>query len=138
MERAMVPPQTESNLQHFPTDDYVNNIYSPTEDLVPDGRKISRKLPEELFEKTGTEGDLQKYPSESKQANGKIDLFYLRAREVILASGTLPGELELRENGVFAKTSISKGARYGPFQGKWASIPQDPRFAWEVSHKLFL
>lgn len=132
----MVPPQTESNLQHYPTKNYGKNIYSPSDDLVSDSRKISKKLPEELFEKTRTEGDPQKYPSDDKQVNGKIDLFYLRAREVILASGSLPGELELRENGVFAKALISKGTRYGPFQGKWASIPQDLRFAWEVSPKL--
>ncbi|XP_018561523.1 MDS1 and EVI1 complex locus protein EVI1-like isoform X3 [Anoplophora glabripennis] len=132
MERAMVPPQTESTLQHYPTNDYVNSIYSSPEDMIAESRKIPTKLPEELFEKSRIEEDRQKYCSESKQTNGKVDIFYLRAREVILASGTLPGELELRENGVFAKTTINKGARYGPFQGKWASIPQDARFAWEV------
>ena len=35
--------------------------------------------------------------------------------------------------GVFAKHSIQKGTRYGPFLGKWTTFVGDPAFAWEVS-----
>ncbi|KAJ8941483.1 hypothetical protein NQ314_010387 [Rhamnusium bicolor] len=114
MEKAMVPPQTDSTIQHYSSSVYRNNIYSLSEEMIPEGSpKISIKLPEDLFEKSRDE-----------------------AREIILASGTLPGELELRENGVFSKTNICKGTRYGPFQGKWASIPQDTRFAWELLQEV--
>ncbi|XP_017774324.1 PREDICTED: transcription factor hamlet-like isoform X2 [Nicrophorus vespilloides] len=47
-------------------------------------------------------------------------------------SRLLPADLEIRENGVFAKCPLAKHIKYGPFQGKWAGIPQDKRFAWEV------
>jgi ecotropic virus integration site 1 protein len=50
---------------------------------------------------------------------------------VAAASGAVPCEVELKE-GVVAKSLIPKGTRYGPFQGKWAGVPQDARFAWEV------
>ncbi|XP_065174278.1 histone-lysine N-methyltransferase MECOM isoform X2 [Atheta coriaria] len=46
--------------------------------------------------------------------------------------GLLPPEVELRKDGVFAKTVIPKGTKYGPFEGKWASQPQEVKFAWEV------
>ncbi|KAJ8980783.1 hypothetical protein NQ317_019449 [Molorchus minor] len=147
MERAMVLPQIETNAEHYPgtvlkqytsnIQSFFNaeytNIYSHTSDLVSDGPKISVKQADELFDKK-SEG--VEYGNDTKPfVNGKIDIFYLRAREIILASGTLPPELELRENGVFAKGNISKGTRYGPFQGKWASSPQDTRFAWEISYQ---
>ncbi|KAJ8923424.1 hypothetical protein NQ315_001982 [Exocentrus adspersus] len=135
MERAMIPPQTESALQHYTAHAYPNNSYHHSDEMLSDTNpKISIKLPEELFEKAsrGDEEEFSKYSNDGRQQNGKVDIFYLQAREVILASGTLPGELELRENGVFAKGAISKGTRYGPFQGKWASAPKDARFAWEI------
>ncbi|KAJ8959675.1 hypothetical protein NQ318_021865 [Aromia moschata] len=120
MERAMVPPHMEAAIQHYPNTDY-RSIYGHCDDMVTDSSpKISVKHAAELFDKAKDQSEeLQRYISETKQlVNGKIDIFYLRAREIILASGSLPGELELRETGVFAKTNICKGTRYGPFQGK--------------------
>lgn len=35
---------------------------------------------------------------------------------------------------VRARKVIPRGARFGPFLGKWASDPYNPRYAWEVSH----
>lgn len=34
---------------------------------------------------------------------------------------------------VRARKDIQRGARFGPFLGKWASRPDNPRYAWEVS-----
>jgi len=34
---------------------------------------------------------------------------------------------------VRARKDIPRGARFGPFLGKWASEPFNPRYAWEVS-----
>lgn len=48
----------------------------------------------------------------------------------------LPHELELRNagaEGVWTKTSIPRGTKYGPYNGKWLMKPIDMRFAWEVS-----
>lgn len=36
---------------------------------------------------------------------------------------------------VRARKDIPRGARFGPFRGKWASQPFNPRYAWEVSPK---
>lgn len=38
---------------------------------------------------------------------------------------------------VRARKDIPRGARFGPFLGKWASEPFNPRYAWEVS-RIFL
>lgn len=52
---------------------------------------------------------------------------------------TVPTELELRPSstgvglGVWAKQTITRGTRYGPFLGKWTGNAKDPSFAWEVS-----
>lgn len=34
---------------------------------------------------------------------------------------------------VRARRDIARGARFGPFLGKWASEPVNPHYAWEVS-----
>lgn len=50
----------------------------------------------------------------------------------------LPHELELRNagaEGVWTKTAIPRGTKYGPYNGKWLMKPIDMRFAWEVSTK---
>lgn len=57
---------------------------------------------------------------------------------MLLGNNVVPPELDATDGGVFAKTLVPKGTRYGPFQGKWAGIPHDARFAWEVSHWLNL
>lgn len=118
-----MPPQSNS-LPQFPTSHYGKEIFSP--------KPEERHIIDDIFISVSTNSNNINQHSDDV-LNGKIDIFYLRAREIILASGSLPSELELRETGVFAKISICKGTRYGPFQGKWASVPQDPRFAWEVS-----
>lgn len=45
----------------------------------------------------------------------------------------LPNELVLKVNGVFARSAISVGTKYGPFIGKWGTQPLDAKYAWEVS-----
>ncbi|XP_011302457.1 PR domain zinc finger protein 16-like isoform X2 [Fopius arisanus] len=35
---------------------------------------------------------------------------------------------------VRARKEIPRGARFGPFLGKWATDPYNPRYAWEVRH----
>lgn len=44
-----------------------------------------------------------------------------------------PADIDLRNGFVGAKQPIARYSRYGPFQGKWTSIPLDKQFAWEVS-----
>lgn len=46
--------------------------------------------------------------------------------------GSAPGGPYVR-----ARKDIPRGARFGPFLGKWASEPFNPRYAWEVS-RIFL
>ncbi|XP_016912561.2 transcription factor hamlet-like isoform X2 [Apis cerana] len=41
--------------------------------------------------------------------------------------GSAPGGPQVR-----ARKDIPRGARFGPFLGKWASEPFNPRYAWEV------
>ncbi|KAG5889061.1 hypothetical protein JTB14_020414 [Gonioctena quinquepunctata] len=126
MERAMVPPHTDSDMHQFSlAQEYKREFYHHTDNILLDGTpKISIKHPEVLYDKPSIDSE--------PQHNARLDMHYFRAREVILASGSLPSELELRETGVFSKGTITKGTKYGPFQGKWASVPQDTRFAWEV------
>lgn len=53
-------------------------------------------------------------------------------------AAALPYNLEIRNagsDGVWTKTQLPKGVKYGPFLGKWGSKPVDSRFAWEVSEK---
>lgn len=51
-------------------------------------------------------------------------------------AAAMPFNLELRNagaSGVWTKTQLPKGVKYGPFLGKWGPKPVDSRFAWEVS-----
>lgn len=51
-------------------------------------------------------------------------------------AGAMPYNLETRNagaGGVWTKTQLPKGVKYGPFLGKWGPKPVDSRFAWEVS-----
>lgn len=53
----------------------------------------------------------------------------------------VPHELELRSSGaegVWTKTAIPRGTKYGPYIGKWLQKPIDMRFAWEVSFYFIL
>lgn len=50
----------------------------------------------------------------------------------IEVGGSAPGGPYVR-----ARKDIPRGARFGPFLGKWASEPFNPRYAWEVS-RIFL
>lgn len=150
MENAMLPPHLDNDIVDIKTGvDYPNNNSYKSDNYEGNGLKISIRSVDQLYTADGLRKlDLSsdyKYSSEVKKYTGDelngykygSDLPYLKAREQVLASGSLPVELEIRESGVYAKCNIPKGTKYGPFQGKWAGLPQDPRFAWEVSH-LFL
>lgn len=50
---------------------------------------------------------------------------------------SLPHELDIRNGIVSAKIPIPRGARFGPFEGKWTNEPVDQRYAWEVSNFNF-
>ncbi|XP_069668872.1 transcription factor hamlet-like isoform X2 [Periplaneta americana] len=58
----------------------------------------------------------------------------LRPPHDLLPALPVPPELELRDpgSGVWTRQHVSRGARYGPFLGKWTPEPIDPRYAWEV------
>ncbi|XP_044759685.1 transcription factor hamlet-like isoform X1 [Coccinella septempunctata] len=136
MEKAMVPPQLDVSSDFIRRVEYLNNNFKNFEDVCSmNNFRLATKTVDNIKDRTNS---VFKYISEDKPfvdhpQNGlNMDLMYLRAREVVLASGVLPAELEIREKGVFARVTISKGTRYGPFQGKWAGSPQDARFAWEV------
>ncbi|XP_044272556.1 transcription factor hamlet-like isoform X2 [Tribolium madens] len=115
MDSVMVPPQHETFDLLKPSD------YSSNNNLDDLPNKLTVKPADQL------------YCDETLKAfNGvKLDLVYSKCREVVAASGIVPCEIDLKD-GVFAKGVIPKGTRYGPFQGKWAGVPQDARFAWEV------
>lgn len=137
----MVPPQLEISPDFLRRVEYLNNNIKNFEDACSmNNFRLATKTMDNIKERTNS---VYKYISEDKSfgdhhQNGlNMDLMYLRAREVVLASGVLPSELEIREKGVYARVTISKGTRYGPFQGKWAGSPQDTRFAWEVSTIYF-
>jgi hypothetical protein len=119
MDRAMVPPQLENSLEILKVSDYPSN-----NNLDDTASKLTLKPADQLYEKLNCD---------DKYFNGlNLDLSYTKCKEVVAATGAVPCEVELKE-GVVAKSLIPKGTRYGPFQGKWAGVPQDARFAWEVS-----
>ncbi|CAI6363279.1 unnamed protein product [Macrosiphum euphorbiae] len=63
--------------------------------------------------------------------NNSFNFFELPAN-----AAAMPYNLELRNagaSGVWTKTQLPKGVKYGPFLGKWGPKPVDSRFAWEVS-----
>lgn len=132
MDRDMVPPQSET-AQQFSTPHYIKEFYShKIEDITGDNILSKKSSSDGVFlNLTPISNNID------QQSDEKPDVFYLRARAISLACGFVPNELELRETGVFAKIPISKGTRYGPFQGKWASVPQYATFAWEVSSIFF-
>ncbi|XP_057655264.1 transcription factor hamlet-like isoform X1 [Diorhabda carinulata] len=45
---------------------------------------------------------------------------------------SLPWDIQIKKTGVFTRTPVAKGEKYGPFQWTWALEPHDVRFAWEV------
>lgn len=45
----------------------------------------------------------------------------------------MPNELVVKSGGIFARSNIPCGTRYGPFNGKWETQPLERRYAWEVS-----
>lgn len=138
MEPVMVPPQNEGGLEILPlkTPQYHNNNVVPDRTLrltiKPYDQLYSKEEQNNLFNEI-TMKYLRERSNEMEQNGVKVDVAFARAKEMVLACGILPQELEIKESGVFAKRHIEKGTRYGPFQGKWAGQPQDQRFAWEVN-----
>ena len=119
MDKTMVPPQFDSALEILKVSDYPSN-----NNLEDTPGKLTLKPADQLYDQIC---------DDVKYLNGtKMDITYSKCRELLLASAVVPCEIDVKD-GLFAKTSIPKGARYGPFHGKWAGVPQDPRFAWEVS-----
>lgn len=115
----MVPPH------HEPYDIKLSD-YSSNNNLEDLPNKLTVKPADQLYEKLNCD-------EISKPFNGlKPSIIYSKCRDLVAASTAVPCEIDLRD-GVFAKSTIYKGTRYGPFQGKWAGVPQDMRFAWEVS-----
>ncbi|XP_022916421.2 transcription factor hamlet-like isoform X1 [Onthophagus taurus] len=118
--------------------DFSNN----NPDISKDSLKLTLKpldqlYPVEKFFKDPISG----YSEPFKYVNDKLaelnglkgdSVMYLKAIEVVIMAGSLPQEVEAKENGVFAKFGIARGTKYGPFQGKWEGVPQDARFAWEI------
>lgn len=140
MEHKMIPLPNDFN--EFSNNNDVKN----SAEITRENLKLTLKPAEQLYasdkflkQEQIDAYDRFKYIGEKRigdQLNGmKIteDLSFAKAREMVLERGSLPPELEIREYGVYAKCNIARGAKYGPFQGKWAGMPQDPRFAWEVS-----
>ncbi|XP_063931759.1 transcription factor hamlet-like isoform X5 [Zophobas morio] len=118
MDKTMVPPQFDSALEILKVSDYPSN-----NNLEDTPGKLTLKPADQLYDQIC---------DDVKYLNGtKMDITYSKCRELLLASAVVPCEIDVKD-GLFAKTSIPKGARYGPFHGKWAGVPQDPRFAWEV------
>lgn len=46
-------------------------------------------------------------------------------------------DLDIRDTGVYAKTHLPRGTRYGPFPMRLCQQPSDRHLAWEVSHSTF-
>lgn len=133
MDGKMVPPQFDASMEQ-----YNNNLPQRDETIVPNSTKLSLKPERELLEKTVEENF--KYFHEKQILNMAEQVnslkIYMKAREIVAGTAAVPAEIDLRDSGVFAKFNISRGTRYGPFQGKWAEVPQDSRFAFEVSFIL--
>lgn len=151
MEPVMVPPQNEGSLEILPlkTTQYNNNNLKAHEIVVPDRNvRLTIKPYDQLYSKEEQNNIFNEIAMKylktrsvdtelEQNANGlKVDVAFTRAKEVILACGLLPQELEIRDGGVFTKKIVEKCTRYGPFHGKWAWQPQESRFAWEVSDKI--
>lgn len=59
--------------------------------------------------------------------------------DVLRADKTVPAELEIRPSmllqcgkGVWTKTALPKGTRFGPYGGVITKTPSDNTFCWEV------
>ncbi|KAK4873680.1 hypothetical protein RN001_013040 [Aquatica leii] len=110
---SMVPPQLDTTSARLITTDHTNN----NRDEHEKNPKLSIKSPDLLY-------------NHENFFNGfKVCDF---PPQVALNNNVIPVELEYRDSGIFAVSVVPKGTRYGPFQGKWAGIPQDSKYAWEV------
>ena len=55
-----------------------------------------------------------------------------------------PSQLEFGQSnvcsgrGVWTKSNIPSGTRFGPFLGKWVLEPENDEFAWEVRNYILL
>lgn len=148
--QKMVPPQNDIDVSSIKMEidcaEFTNNNAFKSLVMNNDRNlKISLKSADELYardrliKQEHTNNDLyNKYSFDkmhNEQHNGYNfnEINYLRAKEKVINSNVLPNELELGDCGVYAKCTIIKGTKYGPFQGKWAGTPQHLKFAWEVS-----
>ncbi|XP_015607985.1 MDS1 and EVI1 complex locus protein isoform X2 [Cephus cinctus] len=67
---------------------------------------------------------IKQEPRDSKEQLGRDWVSPVPEVEV---GGSAPGGPQVR-----ARKDIPRGARFGPFLGKWADEPFNPRYAWEV------
>ncbi|KAF2902873.1 hypothetical protein ILUMI_03315 [Ignelater luminosus] len=160
MEPTMVPPQNEivevAPVTRIVTSDQTNNNREEQNEnnfamqLSDKSPKLTIKSPELLYaqDRYGNKdknneqiiencpkylSDTEKFFSEHINGFKLSEFSSLRSHHnILLNSNLIPPELEYRDSGIFAVSLIPKGTRYGPFQGKWAGIPQDMKFAWEV------
>ncbi|XP_069184349.1 transcription factor hamlet isoform X1 [Procambarus clarkii] len=71
-------------------------------------------------------------------AGAAAELSAAAERFITQQLSAVPLELEMRPSstgvglGVWAKHSLARGTRYGPFLGKWTANAKDPGLAWEV------
>lgn len=48
-----------------------------------------------------------------------------------------PPELDIQNGSIYAKFTLQRGFRFGPYPIKWANEPTDRNVAWEVSNNSF-
>lgn len=123
--RSVSSPE-ESNSREFPFSD-APKLRSH------DNRGVKRKLSEEGSLRIKSVKTLLN-SQEDKSSEAKDDDVRLENQDMVVPSELLVRTRREREGreGVWARSFIARGVRYGPFAGKWASLPADARYAWEV------
>ncbi|KAI5642102.1 zinc finger, c2H2 type domain-containing protein [Phthorimaea operculella] len=112
-----MPPGTDIK-EYYPTIDF-----ALPETYLASNYDYGRYLPRSLDFQRGKENE-DKDDSSSKDEFSEYQL-----------GKELPSELVLKGGGIFARSNVASGTKYGPFIGKWETQPLDRRFAWEVLGK---